>query len=202
VARDYLSYKDADTNRWVAMLLEHIDQQQATIQILMAEISSLQAKVSDDQIILDCRKETIEELREQLAEKDAEIKRLQSRIEYLDKRDARTLKDYADLQEQLTAKDAEIKYLRGYSMDMMENCNQLRTRCWKAEGELVNWQTKAIEERAKFNARDVDLCPVPSDVDVLPEDANCECQLVLSKCPNKKWFLDQAAKELGLYGDD
>ncbi len=33
----------------------------------------------------------------------AEIKRLQDRVEYLDKRDARTLQEYGDLQEQLAA---------------------------------------------------------------------------------------------------
>lgn len=44
---------------------------------LVAEIKRLIAEVSDNQIILDCRKETIEELQEQLAAKDIELARWQ-----------------------------------------------------------------------------------------------------------------------------
>ncbi|MCK9566685.1 MAG: hypothetical protein M0Q43_11630, partial [Methanothrix sp.] len=33
--------------------------------------------------------------------------------------------------------------------DLMANCNQLRDRCWKAEGELARWQKIAMDLKAK-----------------------------------------------------
>jgi hypothetical protein len=42
---------------------------------------------------------------------------------------------------QLATKDA-------LNNDLMANCNQLRDRCWKAEGELARWQQLAIDLKA------------------------------------------------------
>jgi hypothetical protein len=49
--------------------------------------------------------------------------------------------DIANLMKEIAAKDA-------LNDDLMANCNQLRNRCWKAEGELARWQKIAVEERA------------------------------------------------------
>ena len=56
-------------------------------------------------------------------------------------RDKQWQKDYAALHRQLAAKDA-------LNTDLMANCNQLRDRCWKAEGELARWRKIAIDEKA------------------------------------------------------
>jgi len=53
------------------------------------------------------------------------------------------VEEIAELHKQLAAKDA-------LNNDLMTNCNQLRDRCWKAEGELARWREIAIEERAKI----------------------------------------------------
>jgi hypothetical protein len=52
----------------------------------------------------------------------------------------------ADLRQQLlygrAARDSLIN-------DLIANCNQLRDRCWKTEGDLAKWQEIAIEATAK-----------------------------------------------------
>jgi Mg2+ and Co2+ transporter CorA len=81
------------------------------------------------------------ELEDIILKQDAEIERLQEEM----RRSLRIIAEYEDnvtiSHQQLTAKDAEIN-------DLMANCNQLRDRCWKAEGELVRWQKIAIDLKA------------------------------------------------------
>ncbi|MCK9185080.1 MAG: hypothetical protein M0Q16_06875 [Candidatus Cloacimonetes bacterium] len=101
----------------------------------------------------------LQESKEQLAAKDKEIERLRSLIDL-------TAHNFLQLQPGITweggindamkAACEEIKRLRAdidfsdtnFVDDLLANCNQLRTRCWKAEGDCQRWQQTAIEERA------------------------------------------------------
>lgn len=87
---------------------------------------------------------------------------------------ARSLIDEAErLEGLLAAKDA-------LNNDLMSNCNQLRDRCWKAEGELARWQKIAIDElaRSMYNeamiGREYDL---PNGINGFKEQASKELNL-------------------------
>jgi len=140
----------------------------------------------------------LQESKEQLAAKDKEIERLRSLIDL-------TAHNFLQLQPGITweggindamkAACEEIKRLRA---DI--DCNQLRTRCWKAEGDCKRWQQAAIEATANkiFKWGLDDTCVVP--VDGLEPDfefKGCsECDLAV--CPYRSWWMSEAAKELGL----
>lgn len=66
----------------------------------------------------------------------AEIKRLQDRVEYLDKRDARTLQEYGDLQEQFAA---------WQKIAIDERAEVLRIRRHNKPAE-TNWLDEAAKE--------------------------------------------------------
>ena len=53
--------------------------------------------------------------------------------------------------ETINAQAKRMVELESLNDDLLANCNQLRDRCWKAEGELDRWQKIAIDERAISN---------------------------------------------------
>ena len=87
----------------------------------------------------------------------------------------------------------EIKQCKSLNNGLMANCNQLRDRCWKAEGELSKWQQIAIDERAQiiqYHRGILHPLDRPSNFwESMPKDEYAECR-------------DLAAKELGLQLDD
>ncbi|MDD3906422.1 MAG: hypothetical protein PHS46_07890 [Candidatus Omnitrophica bacterium] len=89
-----------------------------------------------------------------------------------------------------------IKRLGEFNDDLMANCNQLRDRCWKAEGELARWQQIAIEERAKCNwykstLDDLEISYIPWD-----SIATGGCNIPLADYWQE--YREQAAQELQL----
>jgi hypothetical protein len=83
----------------------------------------------------------------------------------------------------------EIKQCKSLNNGLMANCNQLRDRCWKAEGELSKWQQIAIDERAQiiqYHRGILHPLDRPSNFwESMPKDEYAECR-------------DLAAKEIGL----
>ncbi|MCK9568698.1 hypothetical protein M0R72_07145 [Candidatus Pacearchaeota archaeon] len=75
---------------------------------------------------------------EMLPELVTEIKRL---------REEKT-KMVDDWQDELDGCQECEKDYEGRLSDLMANCNQLRTRCWKAEEDCKRWQQVAIEAKA------------------------------------------------------
>jgi hypothetical protein len=82
------------------------------------------------------------EQRKQLATKDAEICVLKTEVCAAKKNLVRRDVDIENLMKELAVKDS-------HNNDPMANCNQLRNRCWKAEGELAKWREIAIEAKAE-----------------------------------------------------
>jgi len=119
----------------------------------------------------------------QLAAKDAEIESLQATLKYVDNLKGR----YAIL----------IRDHARDKIDLMANCNQLRDRCWKAEGELARWREIAIEERAKQMDGPCDFRTKYEWCDIMR--ASCDgFPHMWECCPNKDHWRSEAAKELNL----
>ena len=106
------------------------------------------------------------------------------------------IEDVLGLQREIAAKDT-------LNNDLMANCNQLRDRCWKAEGEIAKWQKIAIDERAqriismepeaKFDRYGLQECP---RIGYICDENDGHC--VLSECPSKTFWRQTAAQELHL----
>jgi DNA repair exonuclease SbcCD ATPase subunit len=130
------------------------------------------------------------EQRKQLAAKDIELnnalsdlKHEKERVEIMHLRRENELRQMNELGTQ--------------NKDLMANCNQLRDRCWKAEGELARWQKNAIEEKAKQMSGPCDFRTEYEWCD--SRQASCDgFPHMWECCPNQDHWLSIAAKELNL----
>lgn len=120
----------------------------------------------------------------------AEIQRLRVLDCVAEKNMARRDEDISNLVRELAVKDA-------LNNDLMANCNQLRDRCWKAEGELARWQKIAINERAKQMNGPCEYRTRYEWCDKL--EASCDgFPHMFGGCPIKETWRSMAAKELQL----
>ncbi len=100
------------------------------------------------------------------------------------------LKGAIDEIKRLRVLEANMKRRDDDIDDLLANCNQLRTRCWKAEGDCQRWQQIAIEERANRLAAThvlTGMVPTPS----IPA-------AITTVEDHVQGFREQAAQELGL----
>ena len=114
-----------------------------------------------------------------------EIKRLRVELCAAKHHIMRRDEDIANLMKEIAAKDA-------LNNDLMANCNQLRDRCWKAEGELDRWQKITIEERAKHIKSYCKYDDMGLKCDISSKGGWCDA------CTQPSKIKAQAAKELNL----
>ena len=121
---------------------EKAREQAAHISELEVEIAELKADLEQSEICIQARLDVIDQQAARIKSLKKEIRRL--------KHESKVEQEFTNSYiKRLHDAEARIKELEAQCEDLMQNCNSLRERAWKAEVRIKEQDDALVEERAK-----------------------------------------------------